>query len=171
MHKLSIRKRWLEKIEKSIPRIALNVSNVDNGKFYTDLEKIYPAYVWKLEVWWTNYSFNDSKWSRIGLYCSNKTTKLSTLLRGITSTHNVDFYPLICLYSFRTKKKLESHKNFCRNKDCYSAGVLCEKSLLLKFTQFQKSGKAPFFIYADLKSLINNTSAYQIIPKNHPQQK
>ena len=112
LHKFSIKKWWLEKIEKSIPRIALNVSNVDNGKFYTDLEKIYPAYIWKLEVWRTNYSFNDSKWSRIGLYCSNKATKLSTLLRGITSTHNVDFYPLICLHSFRTKKNLNHIKTF-----------------------------------------------------------
>ena len=63
----------------------------------------------------TNYSFNDSKWSRIALYCSNKATKLLALLRGITSTHDVDFYPLICLHSFRTKH--ESHKNVCRNVD------------------------------------------------------
>ena len=43
--------------------------------------------------------------------------KLSTLLRGITSKHLGDFYCLNCLYPFRTKNKLESHKNLCENKD------------------------------------------------------
>ena len=32
--------------------------------------------------------------------------KLPTLLRGITSKHNSDFYCLNCLHSFRTENKL-----------------------------------------------------------------
>ena len=31
--------------------------------------------------------------------------ELTTLLRGITSKHDDDFYSLICLYLFKTKKK------------------------------------------------------------------
>ena len=43
----------------------------------------------------------------MALSCSKK---LSTLLRGITSKHNGDFYCLNCLHSFATKKKRESQK-------------------------------------------------------------
>ena len=43
--------------------------------------------------------------------------KISALLREITSKNNGDFYYLNCLYSFRTKNKLESHKKVCENKD------------------------------------------------------
>ena len=35
---------------------------------------------------------------------------LSGLLKGITSTHEKDFYCLNCFHSYRTKNKLESHK-------------------------------------------------------------
>ena len=35
----------------------------------------------------------------------------------ITLTHKGDFYCLNCLYFFRTKNKLESHKEVCENKD------------------------------------------------------
>ena len=43
--------------------------------------------------------------------------KLSALLRRVTSKHNSDFYCLNPLHSFATKKKLESHKKVCKNKD------------------------------------------------------
>ena len=39
--------------------------------------------------------------------------KLSTLLRGVTSKHNGDYYCLNCLHWFRTKNKLESHIRIC----------------------------------------------------------
>ena len=39
--------------------------------------------------------------------------KLSSLLRGITSKHNSNFYCLNCLHTFQTKAKLESHKKVC----------------------------------------------------------
>ena len=40
---------------------------------------------------------------------------LPGLLTGITSTHNEDFYCLNCFRSYRTKNKLEVHKNICEN--------------------------------------------------------
>ena len=57
---------------------------------------------------------NDSKWRRMALSCS---IKLSSLLRGITSKHNGDFYFLICLNSFATEKNLNHIKKVCKNKD------------------------------------------------------
>ena len=43
--------------------------------------------------------------------------KLSALFRGITSKKNSHFYCLNCLHSLRRKRKLESHKKVCENKD------------------------------------------------------
>ena len=42
---------------------------------------------------------------------------LSTLLRGITSNYDGDFYCLNCFHSYRTKNKLEAHKKICENRD------------------------------------------------------
>ena len=75
--------------------------------------------------------------------------KLSTLLRGITLKNYGDFYCLNCLYSFR-KNKLESHKKVCENKDFCNVIMPSEDNKILEFNQYQKSDKAPFFIYADL---------------------
>ena len=43
-------------------------------------------------------------------------TKLSALLREITSKNNGKFYGLNCLHSFRTKSKLESHEKYAKIK-------------------------------------------------------
>ena len=42
---------------------------------------------------------------------------LSALLRGTILKHQGDFYCLNCLHSFATKKKRNSHKKVCKNKD------------------------------------------------------
>ena len=39
---------------------------------------------------------------------------LPGLLKGITSTHENDFYYLNCFHSYRTKNKLESHKKYVK---------------------------------------------------------
>ena len=45
---------------------------------------------------------------------------LSTLLKGITSNHDGDFYCLNCFLSYRTKETLKKHKKVCDNHDyCY----------------------------------------------------
>ena len=42
---------------------------------------------------------------------------VARLLRGITSSHNADFYCLNCFCSYSTKNKLEKHKKICENHD------------------------------------------------------
>ena len=79
---------------------------------------------------------------------------MSTLLRGIASKHHSDFYCLNCLNSFRTKNKLKSHKNVCKNKDFCRVVILSEKDNILEFNQYMKSDKMPYIIYADIESLI-----------------
>ena len=57
--------------------------------------------------------------------------KLSALMRRITSKHHGDFYCVNCLYSFRTKHKLESHKRICENKDFYNVVMPSEDTKIL----------------------------------------
>ena len=73
---------------------------------------------------------------------------MSTLLRGITSKKNGDFYCLNCFHPFRTKNKLEYHKKVCENKDFCNVMMRSEDTKILEFNQCQKSDKAPFIIEA-----------------------
>ena len=58
--------------------------------------------------------FDGEKWHYLAV------KKLSTLLRGVTSKHNGDFYCLNCFHSYRTNEKLNKHKNVWKNHDyCY----------------------------------------------------
>ena len=54
---------------------------------------------------------NGEKWHYTAV------TRLSGLLRGVTSNHNNDFYCLNCFHSYSTKNKLEEHKKICENHD------------------------------------------------------
>ena len=45
-----------------------------------------------------------------------------------------------------------------------------EDTKILEFSQYQKSDKAPFIIYADLKCLIEKTDGVNITLKIHSQQ-
>ena len=76
------------------------------------------------------------------------------MLRGIISKNNVEFYCLNCLHSFRTKNKLESHNKVCENKDFRKVVISSEDTKILEFSKYQRSDEAPFIIYADLESLI-----------------
>ena len=104
----------------------------------------------------TNNSTNDPKRrkKRMALSCIKK---LSTLLRGITSKHHVDFYCLNCLHSFRTENKLKSHEKVCKNKDFCGITMPSEKDNILEFNQYMKSDKIPYIIFADIESLIKKT--------------
>ena len=92
--------------------------------------------------------------------------KLSALLRGITSKHHSDFYCLNCLHSFATEKKLELHKKVCENKDFCNILMPSEDTKILEFSQYQKSNKAPFIIYADLECLIKNIDGCKSNPEH-----
>ena len=127
--------------EKNNVTTALNV-------LYTKKEKIYLAYVSKHNPNGEKQVIllmipNGEKWH----YLSVK--KLSALLRGITSKHDGDFYCLNCLYSFRTKSKLDLLKKVCENKDFCNIIMPFEDTILafiqiLEFNHYRKSGKTPF---------------------------
>ena len=86
--------------------------------------------------------------------------KLSTLLRGLTSKHQEDFYCLNCLHSSTTKNKLKSHEKVCKNKYFCGIAMPSEKDNILEFCQYMKSDKMPYIIYADIESLIRKIDGY-----------
>ena len=79
--------------------------------------------------------------------------KLSTLLRGITSKHDGDFYCLNSLHSFRTENKLKSHEKVCKNKNFYGIVMSSEKANILEFINIW-SQIMPCISYVDIESLI-----------------
>ena len=84
--------------------------------------------------------------------------KIVSIIKRISSKSIDDFYCFNCLHSFRTKSKLESHKKVCENK--YFENIIyikiinvimpSEYTKILDFTQYQKSDKVAFLIYADI---------------------
>ena len=81
----------------------ISVLYINNESLYTDIEKIYTAYISK-------HNSNRKK-QIIFLMIPNEegwhyitVINLNALLRAVTSKHNDKFCCLNCLYSFRTKK-------------------------------------------------------------------
>ena len=50
----------------------------------------------------------------------------------MSSKHDSDFYCVKCLHSFATKKKLESHKKVCVNKDFCNVAMPSEDTTALE---------------------------------------
>ena len=92
------------KFEKNNLAIALKV-------LYAKKQKIDPAYVSKHNS--NQEKQIDPKQRRMTLSCYKKITSLQ---RGITSKHHVDFYCLNCLHSFATKITRECHKKYLKIK-------------------------------------------------------
>ena len=100
-------------------------------------------------------------------------TKLSALLKGITSKHKRYFYCLHCFHAYTTRNKLQRNKNVCENHDYCCVEMPNEDNKILKYNHGEKSMKVPFIIYADLESSLENMSTCYviIIQKNHQQLK
>ena len=91
--------------------------------------------------------------------------KLSTLLKGITTKHNGDFYCLNCFTSYSTKEKLKKHRNLCINHDYCYVKTPGKDNKILKYNYGEKSMKAPLIIYADIESLLEKINTCHNNPK------
>ena len=89
---------------------------------------------------------------------------LPGLLRGITSSHKEDFYCLNCFHSYRTRNKLEAHKNICENHDYCTVEMPIKDNNIIKYNQGEKSIKLPFVVHADLECLLEKMSTCQNNP-------
>ena len=97
--------------------------------------------------------------------------RISALFRGITSNNHGDFYSLNCLHSYRTKEKLEKHKNVCNNHDYCYVKMPNKYKKILKYKPGEKSLKVPFIIYSDLECLLEKIDSCQNDPENLLQKK
>ena len=78
---------------------------------------------------------------------------LPGLLKGITSSHNEDFYCLNYFCAYTTKNKLQEHKNISENNKYCHVEMPNEETKIVKYNQGEKSIKSPFIIYANLECL------------------
>ena len=76
-------------------------------------------------------------------------TKLSALLRAITSKHHGDLYCLNFVHSFATGNKRDFHRKPFANKYFCNAVMLSEDTKILEFNQYQKYDKTPFIMYLE----------------------
>ena len=60
----------------------------------------------------------------------------------------------LAVKKLKQKIKLELHKIVCENKDFCNIIMPSEDTKILEFNKYQKSDKAPFFIYVALECLI-----------------
>ena len=86
---------------------------------------------------------------------------LSSLLSGITSNRNGDFYCLNCFHSYSTKNKLKKHERVSYDHDYCYVQMPYEDNKILKYNHGEKSLRAPFMIYADLKCLLEKMHSCQ----------
>ena len=86
---------------------------------------------------------NDENWHYLAV------KSVSALLRGITSSHDGDFYCLNCFHSYRTKETLKKHEKVRKDHDYCYVKMPHEDKKILKYNPGEKPLKVPFIIYAD----------------------
>ena len=91
--------------------------------------------------------------------------KLSTLLRGIKSKHDGDFYCLNCFHLYITNDRLKKHENVCKVHDYCYVEMLDKDNNILKHNHGEKSMQVPFIIYADVESLLEKSRTCHNNPK------
>ena len=96
---------------------------------------------------------------------------LSSLISGITSNHNGDFYCLNCFHSYSTKNKLKKHERVCNDHDCCYVEMPNEDNKILKYNHEEKSMKAPFILNLTWSVYLKEYTHVKIILKNITQKK
>ena len=92
-------------------------------------------------------------------------SNLSALLEGKLSNHHWHFYCLGCFNSYTTKNRLKEHEEICnKHESCRTEMPKCAERIL-KYAHGEKSLKAQFTIYLDLKCLLKKEQSYQNNPE------
>ena len=90
---------------------------------------------------------------------------LSPLLQGNSSNHEGGFYFLNCFNSYTSKNKLKEHEEICNNHESCRIEITKSVEKILKYNPGEKSLKAPFAIYLDLKCLLRKEQSCQNNPE------
>ena len=91
---------------------------------------------------------------------------IPALLRGVSSSHNGDYYCLNCFHSYSTEEKLKAHEELCINNNFASIKMPTKKNKYVSSTPGKNTLKIPFIIYADLQCLLYPISTCDNTPNN-----
>ena len=125
-------KDW-KKFEQNNESIALNVLYVHHGTKNISLAYKSKHNLNREEQVILLMISNGEKWHYTAV------TRLSGLLRGVTSINNGDFYFLNCFHVFRTKNEFEEHKKMCEKHEYCHLEMPTKDNNIIKYNQGEKS--------------------------------
>ena len=144
-------------------------------KFYLNNESI------ALNILYVRHNTEEIKYACVSKYNTNHLNRLiladgkkwlffavnclSSLLRGITSNHQEEFYCLNCLHSYRTEYRLSKHYSVCKNHDCCYVDMPNEDNKIFKYNHGKKSVNVAFVFYADEEPLLERIDTYHNNPE------
>ena len=82
------------------------------------------------------------------------TKKIPALLRGVSSTHDGDYYCSNCFHSYRTESSLKKHEELFVNNNFSLIKMPTEDKKYISSTPRKNTLKNPFIIYADFECLL-----------------
>ena len=138
--------RDIDRFESLNPNISITVLG------YNQDERVYPLKVSKYTGCEHDITLMLLKDGENSHYClvNNIGALLASQINNHKGTRNIC---LNCLNSFKCKKSLVDHKEYCYNNECVKT-IMPEPGTYLKFKNFLHSEKVPFVVYADIEALI-----------------
>ena len=138
--------RGIDLFESLNPNISITVLG------YNQDERVYPLKVsnftgCKHDI--TLMLLKDGENSHYFLV-NNMSALIASQINNHKGTRNIC---LNCFNSFKCKKSLDNHKEYCYNNECVKT-IMPEPGTFLKFKNFPHSEKVPFVVYADTEALI-----------------
>jgi hypothetical protein len=135
-----VKLRDIDKFERLNPKYAINVYAIENGK------EIYTLRVSKLippdEGCYINLLLHENHYSLVNNF--------GRLINSQMSNHKgTRFHCFRCLNSFTNKNALDDHTEYCKTHAPVKT-ILADKPV--KFTNYNRSMRVPFVIYADFES-------------------
>ena len=140
--------RDIDRFESLNPNISISVMG------YNQDERVYPLKVSKYTGCEHDITLMLLKDGENSHYCliKNMSALIASQINNHKGTRNIC---LNCLNSFKCKKSMEEHKEYCYNNECVKT-IMPEPGTFLRFKNFLHSEKVPFIVYADMESLIKN---------------
>ena len=140
--------RDIDRFESQNPNISISVMG------YNKDEQVYPLKVSKYTGCEHDIILLLIKDGENSHYClvKNMSALIASQINNHKGTRNIC---LNCFNSFKCKKSLDDHKEYCYNNECVKT-IMPEKGTFLRFKNFLHSEKFPFVVYADMESLIKN---------------
>ena len=138
--------RDIDRFESLNPNISITVLG------YNQDERVYPLKVSNFTGCEHDITLMLLKDGENSHYClvNNISALLASQINNHKGTRNIC---LNCLSSYKCKKSLDEHKEYCYNNECVKT-IMPEPGTYLTFKNFLHSEKVPFVVYADTEALI-----------------